>query len=132
MLGHRICKKGRNRLHEIVAARHGHRARPSMATLATSVLLAFLVFLVLCDRSQAAPPIGAGGALDRSFGAGGLVTTNFSWGSGARAQAVLQQGDGKLVVGGGGRNGALGLALARYDADGQLDSTRPASLLAGH
>src|SRR5947208_2891942 len=58
----------------------------------------------------------ARGRLDPSFGRNGKVLTRF--GSGAQAQAVALQGDGKIVAAGiGGRN----FALARYTPRGRLD-----------
>ena len=56
--------------------------------------------------------------LDRSFGRGGEVLTNF----GAGASAVALQPDGKIVVAGTDlTSGKSDFALARYDADGMLD-----------
>jgi uncharacterized delta-60 repeat protein len=60
----------------------------------------------------------ADGTLDPSFDGDGLVTTAFS--DGARANAVLIQPDGKIVAA-GEMNGAY--ALARYNADGSLDTS---------
>lgn len=59
------------------------------------------------------------GSLDASFGAGGLVRTEFGWGLG-----VAIQPDGKIVaVGGGALPGGttVDFAVARYSADGSLD-----------
>ena len=64
------------------------------------------------------------GSLDATFGTGGKVTTEF----GNRfnsAYAVALQDDGKIVAAGvtsGGSNGA-DIALARYNADGSLDTS---------
>lgn len=62
------------------------------------------------------------GSLDGSFGAGGIVRTEFGWGVG-----VAIQPDGKIVVVGAGRlpgsPGAADFAVARYNADGTLDAT---------
>jgi uncharacterized delta-60 repeat protein len=64
------------------------------------------------------------GALDPSFGGGGLVLTGFPGATVARATALARQGDGKLVVagiacasGGGPQcsGGTARLALARYE-----------------
>jgi uncharacterized delta-60 repeat protein len=65
------------------------------------------------------------GSLDATFGAGGLVTTDFS-GEDDRASAVAIQTDGKIVVAGLTTNTTTFLrdfALARYNTDGGLDST---------
>jgi uncharacterized delta-60 repeat protein len=60
------------------------------------------------------------GALDRTFGRGGKVVTDF--GAYSSAAAVAIQADRKIVVAGGGRTrGRTGFALARYDAVGRLD-----------
>jgi uncharacterized delta-60 repeat protein len=58
------------------------------------------------------------GALDPTFGVGGLVRTPFPVGGIAHAAAV--QADGKIVVA-GESDGSF--ALARYNPDGSLDST---------
>jgi len=61
----------------------------------------------------------ADGSLDSSFGVGGKVTTDFGGISVASSLAI--QGDGKLVV--AGQAFFLSFALARYNADGSLDSS---------
>jgi uncharacterized delta-60 repeat protein len=73
----------------------------------------------------------ADGGPDETFGSGGLVTTTFE-GSRSGARAVVAQPDGKLIAG-GAKFGAptaqgdavpdSGFALARYTADGRIDST---------
>lgn len=64
------------------------------------------------------------GRLDASFGSGGLVVTDFSGGSDVALDLAFQE-DGKIVV--GGWKADIGLptdfALARYNADGSLDSS---------
>jgi uncharacterized delta-60 repeat protein len=57
------------------------------------------------------------GSLDASFGSGGKVTTS---GLG-RANALVVQGDGKLVAAGVARSSVFG--LARYHPDGSLDAS---------
>src|SRR5262249_24701082 len=61
---------------------------------------------------------------DTSFGSGGKVTTDFSAGD-DHANAVILQSDGKIVVAGLGSNAttAQDFGLARYNADGSLDTT---------
>lgn len=60
------------------------------------------------------------GALDRSFGSGGKVTTDF--GAYDYAVAVALQPDGKIVVAGTSSGEAEPVfALARYNPDGSLD-----------
>jgi uncharacterized delta-60 repeat protein len=63
--------------------------------------------------------ISATGALDPSFGTGGIVTTSISTGNDA-AYGLALQSDGKLVAG-GAANGAF--ALARYTITGTLDTS---------
>jgi uncharacterized delta-60 repeat protein len=61
------------------------------------------------------------GSLDPAFGAGGLTTTDFGRDEGASSIAL--QGDGKLVVAGSSYSGAASdFALARYLANGSLDT----------
>lgn len=66
----------------------------------------------------------ADGTLDTTFGGGGVVHTDF--GGVDQAFALASQADGKLVAAGNSRPGASGFddfALARYSADGVLDTT---------
>jgi uncharacterized delta-60 repeat protein len=62
------------------------------------------------------------GSLDRSFGTGGRVTTDFG-GGGAQAQALVVQADGKLVAAGLMNDGTANadFAVARYRPNGTLD-----------
>jgi uncharacterized delta-60 repeat protein len=64
------------------------------------------------------------GALDASFGLEGKVVTDFSNATDF-ANAVLAQNDGRIMVAGIALNGGTGwdIALARYQADGSLDSS---------
>jgi uncharacterized delta-60 repeat protein len=65
------------------------------------------------------------GSLDTTFGAGGKVTTDFN-GMGDLAQTSVLQRDGKIVLAGWVRitNGSqYDFGLARYNADGSLDTT---------
>ncbi len=64
------------------------------------------------------------GTLDTTFGTGGIVTTDIAGGA-DEAVGVVIQGDGRIVVGGYGANGAAGndFVLVRYDTDGAIDST---------
>ena len=62
------------------------------------------------------------GSLDISFGTGGIVTT--AVGSGAWANALGIQTDGKIVAAGYSSNGSNeDFILVRYNADGSLDTT---------
>lgn len=64
------------------------------------------------------------GSLDKTFGSGGLVSTDLG-SSGDHITSMVVQGDGKIVAAGFTDGGVTGLdaALARYNADGSLDAT---------
>jgi uncharacterized delta-60 repeat protein len=64
------------------------------------------------------------GSLDSSFDADGKVVTDFTTGPDL-ASALEVQSDGKILVAGitDASSGGGGLALARYNADGSLDSS---------
>ena len=63
------------------------------------------------------------GTLDSGFGNGGRVTTAFDSGN-DRAWSIILQPDSKIVMGGSATvNGKLDFALARYQADGSLDTS---------
>jgi uncharacterized delta-60 repeat protein len=68
----------------------------------------------------------ADGSLDAGFGSGGKVVTDFS-GNTDRAWALLVQQDGKILAAGetnsGSATSGVDFALARYKADGTLDTT---------
>jgi uncharacterized delta-60 repeat protein len=67
------------------------------------------------------------GSLDPTFGNGGKVKTHFPGidNTGSTASSIALQLDGKLVVGGSYKNEGTPhqFALARYNANGSLDST---------
>jgi len=64
----------------------------------------------------------ADGSLDASFGIGGKVTTIFAGDS--QAFAVAIQADGKIVAAGGSSDPFVtDFALARYNADGSIDTS---------
>ncbi len=62
------------------------------------------------------------GALDPTFGDGGIVTTDIGYSGDDNAfdVATLSQGDGKLLVAG---ETDRGMTVVRYNADGTLDGT---------
>ncbi len=77
-----------------------------------------LVFLVVIASSTLA--LAQAGHLDRTFGTGGIFTTNFTQGDATMDVAVAIQSDGKIVVGGSTPGGG---ALARLNTNGTLDSS---------
>jgi uncharacterized delta-60 repeat protein len=63
------------------------------------------------------------GGLDKSFGSGGIVRTDF-FGDQDYINAVALQSDGKIVAAGRARRGTdIYFGLARYNIDGSLDAT---------
>lgn len=75
--------------------------------------------------AAAATAYAGGTELDRSFSGDGKVTTDFGGADPGRGVAI--QDDGKIVVAGSTNardiNGQYDFALARYNADGTLDSS---------
>jgi uncharacterized delta-60 repeat protein len=70
----------------------------------------------------------ADGSLDTSFGSGGHTVTGFNKSIGAYGEAVALQSDGKILAAGYAPINAKGtltdnFALARYNANGTLDTT---------
>jgi uncharacterized delta-60 repeat protein len=66
--------------------------------------------------------LNTNGALDTSFGSGGIVRTQFG-SSHESARKIVIQSDNKIVVAGGANNGTNSdVALARYNTDGSLDA----------
>src|SRR6266540_4059662 len=65
----------------------------------------------------------ANGSIDTSFGSGGLVATTFGTGN-TRVNGIALQPDGKIVTAGFDKNATeFEFALARYNADGSLDTS---------
>src|SRR5437763_16582559 len=70
------------------------------------------------------------GALDPTFGTGGIARVGLSGGGFSKAFAATAQSDGKLVVVGGASPTAVTVgqqwadfAVARYNVDGSLDTS---------
>ena len=85
-------------------------------------LVALLLFSQLSKTASA-----AAGDLDTTFGASGIVTTDF-FGGNDEASAVVAQTDGKIIAAGYAFNTATqnnDFALARYNPDGSLDDGTP-------
>ncbi len=73
------------------------------------------------DNDFALARYDADGALDATFGTGGLVTTDLGGtGSGDFGHAVALQANGRIVVSG---DSGDSFGLARYDTDGGLDAS---------
>ena len=66
--------------------------------------------------------INSDGSLDSSFGSDGKVVTRFG-SVGSTATSVVIQPNGKIIVGGNTSDGIEDFAMARFNADGSLDST---------
>lgn len=63
------------------------------------------------------------GSFDASFGVGGKIRTDY-YGNSDRAQTIVIQPDGKIVVGGTATTAyGYDFALARYNSDGVLDTS---------
>ena len=76
------------------------------------------------DRDFAVAQYTSNGALDPSFGAGGVSLTDIGLGSDDSAYGVTVQKDGKVVaVGRTNANGGYDIALVRYQKNGVLDPT---------
>lgn len=81
------------------------------------------IVVVGADGAFAVARLTADGSLDTSFSGDGRQRTEF--GDSAGADGVALQGDGKIVVVGSadaGTGGGSDVALARYNADGSLDT----------
>ena len=80
-----------------------------------------LVLAVLLGLSWVRMGHGAPGDLDSTFGIGGIAIT---FGPSDRANALIQQPDGKLVVAGeSSAMGATHVLLVRYLPDGRVDGS---------
>ncbi len=69
--------------------------------------------------------LNANGAIDTQFGSSGVVSTSFGSGkNGETAYGLAQQSDGKLlVIGGASTSTSGGFDIARYNANGTLDTS---------
>jgi uncharacterized delta-60 repeat protein len=84
-----------------------------------------ILAVVLIGWSSLRTGSAAAGDLDPTFDGDGKLTTDFS-GSNDRAEALILQPDGKLVAAGHAYqvdDGGFNFALARYNADGSLDTS---------
>ena len=72
------------------------------------------------------------GSLDTQFANNGIITTDIS-GDGDQAFSLALQGDGKIILAGQTRiNASTDIALARYNADGTLDTSFDGAILNGN
>ncbi|HEX4245428.1 MAG TPA: hypothetical protein VHY77_07680, partial [Acidimicrobiales bacterium] len=97
------------------------RWRARLAALVVVAAVAVPVAVAVQPTVAAASP----GALDPSFGTGGLVTTTMSAGGTDVVNAVATQSDGKIVAVGYDQplGGVQRFAVARYNTNGTLDSS---------
>src|SRR6266496_1242721 len=101
------------------------------STKITSTLIALLIAALLIPINPSGHPSAhaqeveaqaAPGDLDTSFGNGGKTMTDFS-GKSVVAHAIASQADGKLVAAGNTARSPFGIAVARFNIDGTLDSS---------
>jgi uncharacterized delta-60 repeat protein len=86
--------------------------------------LPFVAALCLLSFTRPSAGLARPGDLDTSFGAGGIVTTDFPTNRGDTGSKVAVQSDGKILVAGTSANGTDNdFALARYNANGSPDTT---------
>ncbi|HUF04294.1 MAG TPA: FG-GAP-like repeat-containing protein [Aridibacter sp.] len=76
--------------------------------------------IILLAVLSVTPVLAQPGALDPSFGVGGIVTLRFG-DLEDQFRAVAVQEDGKIVA--AGKNGSNKIIVARYDASGNLDNS---------
>jgi uncharacterized delta-60 repeat protein len=97
----------------------------SVAHVYTSAATRSITATVTDEDGTYATGGNAAGTLDPTFGDGGMTTTNVGIGTTAGLFQIAIQSDGKMIVAGGVGNGeynAPGFYLARYNADGSLDT----------
>src|SRR2546423_14332009 len=103
-----------------IAVLRNRRVTRKLLTVST------LVIALLLTYTAPTPVQADDGDLDKSFGAGGKVVTDFSGGE-DEATAVTIQSDGKIIAVGStikpGSAADRDFALARYNTDGRLDTT---------
>lgn len=80
-----------------------------------------IVFTGSIGGDTATARIFSNGALDNSFGSGGVAITAVYAGNN-QGDAILVQTDGKILVSGGGDSGSGGALLIRYNSNGSLDT----------
>jgi uncharacterized delta-60 repeat protein len=92
--------------------------------LRTLLRLLPVAVLMAWQLAVAAPAQAKAGDLDRSFGTGGKVTTDFGTPDDEVSDKMAVQADGKPVAAGFANEGpARDFALARYTPNGTLDAT---------
>lgn len=79
-----------------------------------------IVVAGVAGRFMSVARYNTNGSLDGSFGTAGKVTTDFPSTADDEGKAVALQGDGRIVVVG---QAAVNFAVARYNANGSLDTT---------
>jgi uncharacterized delta-60 repeat protein len=97
---------------------------PVHRMLRTLLRLLPVAVLVAWQVAVAAPAHAKAGDLDRSFGTGGKVTTDFATPDDEVSDKMAVQADGKPVAAGFANEGpARDFALARYTPNGVLDAS---------
>ena len=87
--------------------------------LSSLIAVGFSLFVTV----HALPVLAADGDLDTSFGTGGTVVTSIL-SQDDMVHSIAIQSDGKIVVAGDTKNGtADSIGVARYNADGSLDTS---------
>ena len=103
---------------------HSHLITSNIINPRRLIALAAVVALISSLALSSKTVEAAAGDLDPTFGRAGMVTTDFAGGV-AEASASVIQPDGCIIAAGWSDNakGASDFALARYNKDGQLDSS---------
>ena len=104
------------------AARRGKVWRGAVVGLALSLAGLGATRVAAGSSTARADATLAPGALDPSFGSGGMLTTTFA-GADARAGAIAIDTSGRIVVGGFSSSHSGDFAVARYTSSGALDSS---------
>lgn len=88
------------------------------------ILVAGFTTSVISGKDFVCVRYNADGALDNTFGTGGIVTTDLQVGSDDVAYSMALQADGKILLAGSSDDGTdRNAALIRYNSDGTIDGT---------
>src|SRR5437899_5291669 len=95
--------------------------RAARAAAALVVVISVTATLLTPAASAATAPAGIAGALDTSFGTGGIATLTLP-GTLSQVTKMLVQPDGKIVVAGLQAGTVNSVTVARLNANGSLDA----------